>query len=45
LQNLSLEHWRFVFFDFSQTRSRSRTLSSWCDRRDRGTILVTVVAT
>lgn len=44
LQNLSLEHWRFVFFEFSQTRlALANTFILGVSAATAGTILVTVV--
>jgi iron(III) transport system permease protein len=44
LENLSLEHWRFVFFEFSQTRlAFVNTFVLGVSAATAGTILVTVV--
>jgi iron(III) transport system permease protein len=44
LENLSLEHWRFVFFEFSQTRlAFANTFVLGVSAATAGTILVTVV--
>src|SRR5258706_2588136 len=44
LQNLSLEHWRFVFFDFSQTRlAFQNTFVLGVTAATAGTLLVTLV--
>jgi iron(III) transport system permease protein len=45
LENFSLEHWRFVFFDFSQTRLAFENTFVLCvSAATAGTLLVTVVA-
>src|SRR5205085_10159698 len=42
--NLSLEHWRFVFFEFSQTRlALQNTFVLGVSAATAGTLLVTVV--
>jgi iron(III) transport system permease protein len=44
LENLSLEHWRFVFFEFSQTKlALANTFVLGVSAATAGTILVTVV--
>ncbi len=44
VENLSLEHWRFVFFDFSQTRLAFENTMILCvAAATAGTLLVTVV--
>jgi len=44
LENLSLEHWRFVFFEFSQTKlALANTFILGVSAATAGTILVTVV--
>lgn len=44
LENLSLEHWRFVFFEFSQTKlALANTFILGLSAATAGTLLVTVV--
>jgi iron(III) transport system permease protein len=44
IENLSLEHWRFVFFEFSQTKlALANTFILGVSAATAGTILVTVV--